>query len=495
MSDRDGQLQEFGYSQQLRRELRLRHLLAYGLVFMVPIAPMAIYGSVYAASGGMVVGAYIVGVVALGFTAWSYAQMVDAFPLSGSVYNFAGRGISAPVGFLAGWMILLDYILVPTLLYLVASVALHATVSVVPVWVWLIGFVAANTVINTRGIKVTARFTILMLAAELAVLALYLGIGIWAVATGKGQFSFDPLFNTDTFTWSLLLGAAAVAVLSFLGFDAISTLAEESRGGSRAVGLAMAAALGLAGVLFIAQTWVAAMLTPDGAALVAGGDPEGTAFYDTARAAAGPWLATVCAVATAIAWGLPDSMVAQVAVSRLLFAMARDKQLPSFLAKVSRRHNVPTNAILLVAVLSLGLGLVMAARADGITVLAGLINFGALTAFLTLHAAVVWYYLIRRRSRRWIAHLLMPLTGAAILIAVILNANIWAQRLGGAWITLGLIILAILYATGRRPQLSGFTPTGGGHTTTLPNPAGSRSNGSPHAGPHQPGAHQAGAHR
>jgi amino acid transporter len=114
-----------------------------------------------------------------------------------------------------------------------------------------------------------------------------------------------------------------------------------------------------------------------------------SAFYDAARLAGGPWLATLCAVATAIAWGLPDSMVAQVAISRLLYAMARDRQLPGFLAKVSRKHNVPINAIVLVAVVSTALGLYMNTRVDGVSLLASLINFGALAAFLALHASVV----------------------------------------------------------------------------------------------------------
>lgn len=314
------ELQRFGYQQELKRALRFRDLLAYGLIFMVPIAPMAIFGAVFSASGGMVVFAYAIGMAALVFTAFSYSQMVKAFPLSGSVYNYVGRGIGAPFGFLAGWAIMLDYILVPSLLYLVASVAMNATLPTVPVWLWLVGFVAVNTVVNSLGIRMTAAFTWIMLVGELVVLAVFLGVGAWAIASGKGRWTWDPLYNPDTFTWSLVLAATAVAVLSFLGFDGIAMLSEEARGGSRMVGRAMAGVLLVAGLLFIAQTWVAAILTPDPHGLIANGDPDGTAFYTAAQVAGGPWLATLCAVATAIAWGQPDSMVAQVAISRLLYA-------------------------------------------------------------------------------------------------------------------------------------------------------------------------------
>jgi len=459
------ELQRFGYQQELRRALRLRDLLAYGLIFMVPIAPMAIFGSVFSASGGMVVLAYAIGVLALIFTAYSYSQMVRAFPLSGSVYNYVGRGIGAPVGFIAGWAIMLDYVLVPTLLYLVASVALHASLTAVPVlsampvWGWLIVFVIVNTAVNTLGIKVTARFTWVMLIGELAVLVVFLAFGTLAIATGKGHWSWQPIYNPNVFGVALVLTATSVAVLSYLGFDGIAMLAEESKGGSQVIGRAMAATLFVAGLLFIAQTWIAAILTPDPQALITHGDPDGTAFYTAATVAAGPWLGTLCAFATAIAWGLPDSLVAQVAISRLLYAMARDRQLPAFLGKVSRKRNVPRNAIWLVAAGTLGLGLYMNHRDDGITLMTSLINFGALTAFLLLHLSVIVYYLFRKRSRNLFAHLLMPLIGATILGFVVWNANVAAQRLGFVWIGLGLLVLLGLYVTGRRPELSGFTHT------------------------------------
>ncbi|MEV6925558.1 APC family permease [Dactylosporangium sp. NPDC051485] len=451
-------MQGSGYRPELRRTLGLRDLVVYGLVFMVPIAPFGIFGSVYTSSGGMVALAYAVGMVAMLFTAASYAQMVKAFPLAGSVYNYAGRGIGAPVGFLAGWAILLDYLLVPSLLYLIASVAMHATVPAIPVWVWLIGFVLFNTIVNVYGIKMTARITLVMLVGEAIVLVVFLAAAALALLDGRGHGSvWSPVFNSATFTSAVVFGAVSVAVLSFLGFDGISMLAEENRGGAGQIGKAMLAALGLAGLLFIAQTWVAALLVPDPAGLLANGDPDGVAFYDAAKVAGGSWLATLTAVATAIAWGVANSMVAQVATSRLLFAMARDRQLPKFLRKVSIKHGVPANAILLTAVLSVAIGLYMAWRSDGIALLSSLINFGALCAFLVLHVAVVWHYVVRNKSRNLWSHLLLPAAGFAVLMYVVINANVAAQRLALIWLGVGVLVLAGLYAAGRRPTLSGMT--------------------------------------
>ncbi|MBT8227069.1 MAG: APC family permease [Dactylosporangium sp.] len=447
----------FVYQPQLRRTLGLWPLLAFGLVFMVPIAPFGIFGGVFAASSGMVALAYTVGALVMLLTACSYTQMVRAFPMAGSVYNYAGRGIGPRIGFLAGWAMLLDYVLVPGLLSLIAAVACHAAIPPLPVWMWIVGFLLLNTVINLCGLRLTARVTSAFLITELVVLAVFLAVGVWALSQGRGQgLSLDPVFSPDTFTWPVLFTAVSVAVLSFLGFDGISMLAEENRGGSRQIGVAMTGALLLVGVLFIAQTWVASLLVADPAKLIADGDPDGTAFYDAARVAGGHWLATLTAVATALAWGIANSLVAQVSTSRLLFAMARDQQLPRFLARVSVRRSVPVNAVLLVAALSMVLGLYMASRSDGIAVLSSLINFGAIIAFGTLHASVIWHHLLRRRSRRFAVHLLIPVAGIGILGAVAIHANILAQKVGLTWLGLGLLVLIALTLAGHSPRLSGL---------------------------------------
>ena len=445
----------YGYTQELHRSLGFVDLLVYGLIFMVPIAPFGIFGSVFQGSGGMVALAYAIGMVAMMFTALSYSQMSRAFPMAGSVYTYAGRGISPPVGFLAGWMILLDYVLVPALLYLIAAIAMNSLVSGIPVWLWLVGFVVLNTVVNYMGIEMTARVNKVMLAAELVVLAIFLVIGIVALTQGKGRgFDFSPLYDSGTFSWSLVFGAVSIAVLSFLGFDGISTLAEENKESAEAIGRAMVAALLLAGVLFIVQTWVASLLVTDPEALVAKGDPGGTAFYDAAAVAGGPWLSKLTALATAIAWGFANSLVAQAATSRLLYAMARDRQLPSFLARVHKSKGVPVNATLLVAVVSLVLGLYFSTRDDGISLLSTLVNFGALTAFLALHVSVVVHYLVRGGSRDWWRHLIAPAIGFAILAYVLLNAQLQAKWLGLIWFAVGLAVLVVLVSLGRRPELA-----------------------------------------
>jgi amino acid transporter len=384
--------------------------------------------------------------------------MSQAFPMAGSVYTYAGRGLRPWVGFLAGWVILLDYVLVPGLLYLIASVAMNTIVPSIPVWIWLVLFVVLNTVVNYLGIEMTAKVNKVMLVGELIVLGIFIVIGLVALAAGKGQgFSITPLFNDATFTWPLVFGAVSIAVLSFLGFDGISMLAEENQESARALGRAMIGALLLAGSLFIVQTWIASLLVPNPDQLISQGDPGGTAFYDAAQVAGGAWLAKLAALATAIAWGFANSLVAQAATSRLLFAMARDRQLPSFLAKIDPRRKVPVNATLLVAAVSLVLGLYMASRDDGISLLSTLVNFGAMTAFLVLHVSVVNHFVVRQHSHDWWRHLVFPVIGFAILLYVVINANVAAQRLGFVWLAIGVVVLVIFKAMRREPELAGMS--------------------------------------
>src|SRR5690625_5240316 len=190
---------QFGYKQELSRSLSFKDLLIYGLIFMVPIALFGIYGEVMLESKGMVALAYLIGMVGMIFTALSYARMSEAFPMAGSVYSYAGRGINQYIGFVAGWAILLDYILVPALLYVVSATALTGMWPAIPGWVWLVLFILINTVINDFGLEFTARTNIIFVIFVLAVLVIFLVVGISAIAKGVNgaTFSFDPLYNPD----------------------------------------------------------------------------------------------------------------------------------------------------------------------------------------------------------------------------------------------------------------------------------------------------------
>src|SRR5277367_2464629 len=443
-------LQEFGYKEQLHRALTTRDLIIYGMIFMVPIAPFGVFGFVWNEAKGMVPLAYLVGLVGMFFTALSYAAMSRAFPLAGSVYTYAHRGLHEIAGFFSGWLILLDYILVPSLLYLFSAVALRPIFPAVPAWIWLIGFISFNAAVNLLGIEFTARVNRYMLVMELATLGLFVVLGLIALhgGAGAGGLTLKPIYDPQAFSWPTVAAATSIAVLSFLGFDGISTLSEENRGNQNAVGRATVLSLVFVGVLFMLQTWVAADLARG--MHFASAD---TAFYEIAERAGGANLRLVVILAIVIAQAIANAMAAQAAVSRILFAMARDGKLPAILATVHPRFRTPYVSTLAVAAVSLLVGLLFAARVDDLT---QIVNFGALTSFVLLHLSVINHYFRRSGSRDWLRHAVFPSAGMAIILYVLYEMDRSAKVLGACWVGAGLLYYVVLSWRSKKPAALGI---------------------------------------
>jgi amino acid transporter len=438
-------VEEFGYKQELRRGMSRTDLLIYGLVFMVPIAPWAIFGVVFNESRGMVPLVYLIGLVAMIFTAVSYAQMSRAFPVAGSVYAYVGRGVHPQLGFLAGWTILLDYLLVPTLLYVFAAESMSGIFPDVPRWVWIVAFLAVNTAVNYIGISFTAIVNRLFLTAEVLFIVIFVVRAVVAIRNGTNgaELSTKPIFNAPEFSPGLVATALSIAVLSFLGFDGIATLSEESKGGRGSAGFAMIGGLVIVAIFFIGQTWLAAMLVPNRTSFT--DEEANNAFFSiVASVSNNGWQIAFLAM-NALAVGIANAVAAQSATSRLLFSMSRDGRLPRFLAFINRRTQVPERAILLVAGLTLVLGLVFVGQ---INTIASLVNFGALTAFLLLHVSVVVWFGIKQGSRRYLVHWVGPVIGFAVIAYVLYNAEAAAKIGGLIWLVVGVGVMLYYRARG-----------------------------------------------
>jgi amino acid transporter len=389
--------------------------------------------------------AYLLGLVGMFFTALSYAAMSRAYPVAGSVYAYAQRGLHEVAGFFSGWLILLDYILVPALLYLFSAVALRPLLPEVPAWIWLAGFVTFNAAVNLIGIEFTARVNRYMLVMELITLALFVVLGLIKLygGTGAGHLTFKPIYDPQVFSLSTVAGATSIAVLSFLGFDGISTLSEETRGGQNVVGRATVLALVLVGVLFMLQTWIATDLS---AAMKFESDE--TAFYEIAAVAGGAWLKLITIVAVVIASAIANAMAAQAAVSRILFAMARDGKLPAVLAKIHPRYKTPYVSTLLVGVVAFVVGVAFAEHVDALT---AIVNFGALSSFVLLHLAVINHYFFRQRSGDWLRHIAFPLLGMAIILFVLYEMDTAAKVMGACWLAIGIVYYSVLTFWFKKP--------------------------------------------
>ncbi|MFE9827883.1 APC family permease [Streptomyces halstedii] len=429
----------------LHRTLGFRDLVVYGLLFIAPMAPVGVFGTLDAKSDGAVALVYLVATVVMAFTAFSYAQMVRVAPMAGSVFAYARKGLGQGPGFIAGWMAMLDYLLIPAVAYLFSGIAMNALVPEVSQWVWTAIAVVVTTALNLWGVRSAARVGFAVLAMEIVVLAVFVGAAAAVLVRDGAQRGWlTPLTGDTHFSMTAVLGAVSVAVLSYLGFDAIASFAEEVTGGSAKVARAVLFCLVLAGALFVVQSYLAALLEPvSSAELAADAAKQGSAFYDTVDASVGTWLHDLVAVSKAIGAAFA-ALAGQAAAGRLVFAMARERRLPSVLSRVDPKSGVPRVAILGAAIVTMVAAVWAARSADGLDHLVSVVDIGALTAFVLLHASVVGWFAVRRMEGppSWWRHVLVPVVGAGVLIAVIWEATTSAQIVGLCWLAVGLVVLA-----------------------------------------------------
>ena len=431
-------LEQFGYKQELNRVLTAKDLVIYGVIIMVPVAPFAIYGIVTAAGHGMAALCYLIAMVAMFFTALSYASMSESFPIAGSVYTYATKGLNTTVGFFAGWAILLDYAFIPGLLYLLSGAALHDIWPAVPIAVWAIIFIVINTLINVRGIEMAAIANKILLVLQLAVLAYFIICGLMGVAHGVNGsvLTIKPLFDVSV-PISLVMPGVAICVLSYLGFDGISTLAEETIGGVKTVGRATILALICAGTLFVIQCWVAGIIYPDWQSFT----DVNTSFYVAAFTVGGTALKNTCEFASVIALGFACALSFQTAVARVLYSMSRDELMPKAFSKIHPKYKTPYVATVFVAIINLVTCLIFANMID---TLSCLVNFGALTSFAILHVAVVNHFVRRTKKFSVIRHIICPCIGFAVIVYIWFNLANISKIIGLSWLAIGLVYYLIV---------------------------------------------------
>ncbi|PLT29415.1 APC family permease [Peribacillus deserti] len=430
-----------GTNQELNRVLTFKDLLVYGMVFMVPIAPMGVYGMVSNESFGMVPLVYLVGIIAMVFTAFGYSQMSREFPVAGSVYSYVQRGLNPHIGFLAGWMILVDYILAPALLYAFGGIWINSLVPSIPIWVWVLAFVLFNTMVNGRGVALAAKTNFILLGIELIALLIFIGYAVKFVfidGMGTGGLSLDPLFQSEHISLGFISTAASIAVLSFLGFDGISTLSEETKNPQKTVGKATVAALVILGLIFMVETYMAALIHPQYKGL----DPD-MGFFDIAKEAGGNFLYYLLILVNVVAVAIANALAAQSAISRILYSMSRDKLLPAsgFFGKIHPRFKTPLNATVFVGVISLVVALSLS-----IETIIKFVNFGALTSFLLLNVTVFVYFFVKKKQRDtkgFFQYLLFPLCGFLIIGYVWSGFDKMTFVVGFSWLAVGVIVGAV----------------------------------------------------
>ncbi|MDR0518546.1 MAG: APC family permease [Clostridiales Family XIII bacterium] len=434
-----GTVEQFGYKQELQRVLTLKDLIVYGMLFIIIIAPFGIFGEVNVVGFGMAPMVYLVGLCAMIFTALGYMQMSNRFPIAGSVYSYVQRGINPHIGFMTGWLILVDYILIPTLNYGLAGVWLHNAIPQVPSWVFIFAMITMNSFINYRGITLMKVLDWVVFAVEILVVIIFVFLGVKFLLSGGGfgGFTIKPFYNPEFFNMKFIATAATVACLSFLGFDAISTLSEETREPEKNVGRATVLTLLIVGGIFILITYIASSVW--GARDLAELDPE-SGIYQIANEIGGEAL-ELFLLGVMVIGSIFGSLTAQAAMTRVLFSMSRDGLMPKFMSKIHAKHKTPYLTVVFVAVFMFIVSFVPPMQ------LVRFVNFGGLTSFIVLNFAVFWFFFIREKRRHsfgdYVKFLICPVIGMTILGYVWSGFDKPTLILGFSWLAVGVVVAAI----------------------------------------------------
>ncbi len=417
----------------LQRVLTLRDLLLYGIIVIQPTAPLGSFGVVATVAQGHVATAILIGMFAMVLTAISYGRMSNAYPNAGSAYAYVSRELNPHFGFLTGWSIGLDYLLNPTIGTIWCAKA-AMNLAPLPFPVWVIFFAMFFTWLNLRGLKTSTRLNLwLTMGMTVVLVAFFISAAGYLMREAglAGLFSTQPFYDPATFSWALVSTGTSIAVLTYMGFDSISTLSEEVENPRRNIPLATVLLCVITGVLGCLEVYAGQMIWPDFRSF----PDQDTAFVSAAGRAGGPWMFHLMNFTLLVAT-MGSSLGAQLGSVRLLYAMGRDGVLPRrFFGYLDPVHNTPKyNLYLTGAVIALG-GLTMSYQSG-----AELLNFGAFVAFMGVNLSALTRYYLRAQDRGLksaLVNLVPPLLGFVVCFYIWWSLRTPAKLIGAGWLAFG----------------------------------------------------------
>jgi putrescine importer len=424
----------------LKRVLGLWDLIFYGIILIQPIAAIGLFGIASQISRGHMVTTLLIAMSGMMLTAISYGRMASLFPSAGSAYTYVGQGLNIHMGFMAGWVMFLDYLIIPIINTVYGSLTLTRLMPSVPFFTWVVLFVVFITVLNLRGIRTTARSNELLLAFMCVVISVFIVLAIRYIfhAQGwRGLLSYKPFYNPDTFNFSAIMTATSFAALTYIGFDGVTTLAEEVKNPKRNMLLAPVLVCLFTGLFSGLQIYLAQQVWPDYNSFP---NPE-TAFFDVSARVGGSFLFNAIAIILFVAC-LGSGLAGQVGAARLLFAMGRDSMLPKkFFSHLGKKTLTPDFNIIFIAVLTIIISLIISYQGA-----AELLNFGAFLAFMGVNIAALRQFFFLRpagEKRSVLTDAILPLLGFLVCFIIWISLPMPAKIVGGIWLFIGLIYLFI----------------------------------------------------
>ena len=414
----------------LRRTLTLWDLILYGVIVLQPVAPMSAFGALSNRGHGLVVSAVLIAMVAMMATAVSYGKMARVYPSAGSAFTYVAREIHPAAGYITGWSMVMDYIVNPLICTIWCAGQAHEFAPGLPVWAWKIFFAVVFTLLNLQGIKTSARVNAGLAAAMSAVVVIVFVTTIRYILGhphNEPGFFTRPFYDPQTFTADNLLGCTSIAVLTYIGFDGISTLSEEAENPRRNIMLATVLTCLAVGILSASEVYVAQLVWPASQPF----PNEDQAYVFAAARAWAPMFKIVGATLLVANFG--SGMGAQIGAARLLYGMGKSNALPkSFFGEVDAKHGVPRNNVLFIGAIVL-IGSFFLTFGRGIE----LLNYGALLAFVGVNASSFVHYFWKGAERTFL-NFVIPLVGFVVCAFLWWGLSTPAKTLGSIWMAVGI---------------------------------------------------------
>lgn len=427
----------------LKRVLGLSSLVLYGIILIQPTAPMPLFGAAANLANGHVVTTIIIGMIGMLFTAISYGRMANIYPNAGSAYTYVSREIHPALGYFIGWGMIFDYVMNPIICVIWISKASINLIPEIPFPVYAVIFSLLFTGMNLRGIEASSRTNTVIAGGLGVVIVLFLGASARYLFLNPPDGIAEwirPFYDPKTFSFSSVSAGASLAVMTYIGFDGISTLSEEVHNPRRNILIASVLVCLITGVLASIQVYTAQMVWP-GTSF----PDQDTAFCYIAGKAGGIWLFHAVNLALMIAT-IGSGSGAHLGAGRLLYGMGRDHAIPNkFFGYVNPKTRIPSNNIILIGILVLA-GSFLLTYPLG----AQLLNFGALIAFMGVNASSFVHYFIRNEKKTFV-HLIVPMLGFSICLYLWFSLGIKAKIVGLSWLTLGVMYGAYKTSWFRKP--------------------------------------------
>lgn len=425
---------------KLKRSLKLWQVVIMGLAYMTPMVVFDTFGIVSGETNGHVPTAYVIALIGMLFTAVSYGKLVRVFPQAGSAYTYTQKAMNRHLGFLVGWSSLLDYLFLPMVNALLTKLYLNALFPSVPDFIWVLVFVGIVTFLNLRSVNVLANFNTLFVLVQILIMVVFIILVIKGLNAGEGTgtvFSMQPFF-VEGMNLPILITGATILCFSFLGFDAVTTLSEETPNPEKTIPKAILLTALWGGVIFISTSFFIQSFFPDNSRFI---DSE-AALPEIALYVGGKLFQSIF-LCTTFVNTLASGLASHASVSRLLYVMGRDKVFPEkWFGYVHPKWRTPAINVLIVGMISLS------AWFFDLVTATSLINFGALMAFTFVNLSVISHFAVREKMHRtpkgFFDYVIMPLIGAGLVAVLWINLEMSSLIMGAGWFLIGLAYLAFL---------------------------------------------------